>query len=238
MELLYANAAVKIETRDLLAKLKRVVREVDTHTHVKPASFAASLVLDDIGGFRPSDKAKLATYNATLNPNQKICIDDVFTGYDATFFPVTPTESELEHQASFFLHQSRDLPFVGADEVLRKNGVIGNSNPSKVTYLKKKDFTDYTGCGDSDIYLDANSDRYCTAHIRFIIDTKKLAATRTIFRDPEGLVDSQEYLNTYLVFGGIPLSAVKTVKIAADMKPANKDFYYDIIRRHHKDLII
>ncbi len=77
---------------------------------------------------------------------------------------------------------------------IKRDGVVGNSDKEKPTYLKKMGF--YNGlCDEGGGY-------------RITVDTKKLLERRTLFHDHEGLGFRPEMGSTFLVFGGIPLESI------------------------------
>ncbi len=82
---------------------------------------------------------------------------------------------------------------------------VGNSKTNMPAYLKKKGTTSVAGLGE------AQSCRIFPVNL--FIDTKKLLKTRNVFYDPEGIGGDQEYLKTFIVFGGIPVQCIADFSI-------------------------
>ncbi len=132
------------------------------------------------------------------------------THYDAEFLPVTPEDRILIHTTAFFNNGSLtdpENPIPRLDKQI-KRGVVGNSDPSRQTYLRSPKMTRSArgGCIMS-------SGEYIT---ELEIDVETLLKYRTIFHDPEGLTCRGEYRKTFVVFGGIPSQAIIGFKMYDD----------------------
>ncbi len=121
-------------------------------------------------------------------------------------------QDEIDSMGSF-LHRS-------IDEIERtllsivEHGVVGKPTTDpriRPTYLKTYalDGCSVRGSYDGEMVGDAGG----LYVIRFHIDTAKLLEVRDLYADPENLWSSEnpspEYGNTFILFGGIPVNAVR-----------------------------
>jgi hypothetical protein len=236
LNLLDANSPRTICPAELERKINKEIAGMRDERVIKPDSFLASIVMTDIAGFSLGDIPRLAQYNARLLPDTEILCDNERDGYDACFKPVTPTEEFLEHQCPVFLNQHRigkSNEWRAVDELIKENGVLGSKSPKEVVYLKKKGLTDYTGCGSADVYLDADKPRVGTVTVLFDVYVPELLKWRTVFRDPEGLVQETEFMKTYLLFGGIPPQAINKARVKVNMQETTRESYDHIKDQHH-----
>ena len=127
--------------------------------------------------------------------------------YDAVFKPLAKRAipyDTLLHSTFFFDCDYREPPAL--DHFLETNGVFGNPDPNKPTYLKSERvlLENTLGC--------YNEERTVACPLHLVIDVNDLLKTRTIFYDPEGITRSAEFKETFLIFGGIPKSSIITAE--------------------------
>ncbi|HLC52337.1 MAG TPA: hypothetical protein VJI98_03795 [Candidatus Nanoarchaeia archaeon] len=127
---------------------------------------------------------------------------------DARVSFVTPDVDVLYHLTSL-------KPRIGGkyfgrlDDLMRKNGVVGNPDEEGFTFLKDKQ-TDilYGAFYPDDGWPNSNDN----SPIRFEINVTELIKSRRIFHDSMGLT-TEESDHNYVVFGGVPLRSIRAIEV-------------------------
>ncbi|MBT4650925.1 hypothetical protein HOC13_00175 [Candidatus Woesearchaeota archaeon] len=206
-----------LDLDQLVKNVMRIMQNVDSRV-IKPESYLYSELMKkhpvkpELG--LDADLAKfIQRYNGEIQYDEN-CDEDVDL-VDVRFKPITPRNDTLIHQNWFWTGDVLDKNI----SQIMSNKVIGSNEEDCPTYLKET----YLPCGDDD---DLGSCEYGVSmdlqvmhslSLLFEIDVKELQKTRNIFYDPEGLSGAGfgkniEYLSTYIIFGGIPCQAIKSIK--------------------------
>ena len=206
-----------LDLDQLVENVRRIMQNVDPRV-IKPESYLYSELMKkhpvetELGLDADLNKF-IQRYNGKIQYDGDL--DDVVDLVDVRFKPITPEYDTLIHQNWFWTGSLLDKNL----SQIMANKVIGSKDEDCPTYLKET----YSPCGDDDdlgssgFGLSMDLQEMHNFALLFEIDVKELQKTRNIFYDPEGLSGAGfgkniEYLSTYIIFGGIPCQAIKSIK--------------------------
>ncbi len=127
---------------------------------------------------------------------------------DARVGPITPDVKFLYHLTPFNPRISRGY-FGELDDLMRKNGVVGNPDQEAFTFLKDRQTDILYGAFYPDDGWPNDADNH---PIRFEIGIAELMNYRNIFHDSMGLT-TEESDHNYVVFGGVPIKAIRAFEM-------------------------
>ena len=147
--------------------------------------------------------------------NMNLSLAVLCAGYHEIIFnPINVSESFLNHDVGLFLRGDGFSKLRQLFDSITKAGIIGSKGfglGDWPVYLK-------TDAMDQDGTYDDTCGNYGNLCIRFRINVTQLLSLRDIYADPEALMAcemdiSTEYRNTFMVFGGIPISTIHSFVI-------------------------
>ena len=224
----------RINTSELEKMMSNALKEIKDERIVKPKRFKISEIDTNgtlngifIYGCEDIDE-RVESYNGKVLWSRPKFAEGEAAGYDAVFKPITPEVTELVHQAPIYYISGKGTSYVNMSNLFVSNRVIGDPKfriknrlgavIGGPTYLKMEgtDERDFLG-GGNEFYTheDLTNGQFKPhfAYWDFNISVQDLLKTRTVFYDPEGVDTTHEFKRTFMVFGGIPIQAIKNARI-------------------------
>lgn len=208
------NSGAIIDYPALFRGIRALLGNGGKESLVKPAHMFLSSLSYLEEGVPAYHDIRLRDYNGRVLLDKPFKdLDGEPTGlFDAEFDPVISPLGRLYHQSRAIKGSLGRL-----EDFMRSQRVLGCASDKKPTYLKYENTTCEFGTGGIDIVRDRNG-RERSLSLFFEIDSDELKKSRNIFYDPEALGLFEEDRACFLVFGGIPFSAVRGLTLREEIE--------------------